>query len=319
MRAMLNMRSQDINAAIDDLNHALEVKPNDAETYDQRANYRMFVRQNELALKDYDAAISFGLKTEKVYTGRARVKADMGDYQAAIADYQTAIGVRPLFAAAHIGLAHVYERQGKTEQAIAHLENFLNQYEDYKKNKLPTVKGENFGDTVIIKREGAEKDGSQVFLSGTQRRVEIKANTPEELKMRTDQMEQRMNVAGAYLNLASMLIRQKSYDKALAAIEKSLEMNRGDWAALNTRGKILLEKGDINAAFADLDAAVRINSRNFSLYADRGIALLMQGKDAEAQQDFDRFLQMFPNGKDNLNKRIEEAKAKRAVQQPQQQ
>ncbi len=45
--------------------------------------------------------------------------------------------------------------------------------------------------------------------------------------------------------------------------------------------------------------------------ADKGILLLLQGKDAEAQKEFDKYLQIFPTAKENLNKRIEEAKQKR--------
>jgi hypothetical protein len=43
----------------------------------------------------------------------------------------------------------------------------------------------------------------------------------------------------------------------------------------------------------------------------RGLVLLAQGKDAEAEADFAKYLQMFPNGKEGLDKQIADVKAKR--------
>jgi tetratricopeptide (TPR) repeat protein len=314
MQASLRLFSQDIAGAIDSLNRAQEIKPNNAEIYYQRAEFRLFLRQNELALKDYDSAIVFGLKTEKVYAGRGGVKRDLGKFDEAIADYQTAIAIRPLFASAHIGLAITYKMQGNDDAEIAQLQGFADSYEDYKNGKFPKVKGEPLGASVTIKREGKEKNGSQIYLTGQQTRVDFKADTPEELEFRKDQMEQRMNVAAAYLNLALGYERRGDNDKALNSIEKSLGINPNDGAALGTRGKIRLNKGDVNGAMADFNVAVNSHHSPPTIYADRGIALLLQGKDAEAQKDFDKFLQAFPAGKENLEKRIVAAKEKRSLQ-----
>jgi tetratricopeptide (TPR) repeat protein len=315
MRSALRMMSRDVNGAIDELTRALEIKPNDAETYAIRADFLMFVRKNELALKDYDSAIAYGLKTEKAFTGRANIKRDMGDYDAAIADYQAAIALRPLYASAHIGLAVAFELQGKPDAATAQLEGFVNQYEEYKNGKLPKVKGEQIGEIVSIERKDDEKNGTETFLRGEQTRMEIKGNmTPEALQRLNEQMEQRMNAAVAYLNLASSYRRRNDFDKALATIEKSLAMKPGDPASIALRGGIRLDKGDVGGALEDLNEAIRRMPGNFAPLADRGIALLMQGKDAEAQKDFDKFLQMFPNGRENLNKRIAAVKEKRDVQ-----
>lgn len=314
MRSSLRMMTRDVNGAIDDLTRALEAKPDDAETYANRANLLMFVRKNELALKDYDSAIAHGLKTEKVFTGRGQIKRDMGEFDAAVVDFQAAIALRPLYASAYLGLAHTFELQGKTDAAKATLESFVNQYEDYKNGKLPKAKGEQIGEIITIEREGTEKNNSQVFMQGVQRRIEVKENsTPEDLQRQTEQMEQRMNAAAVYLNLASSYRRSSDPDKALATIEKSLAMNPSDPAATATRGAIRLDKGDVTGALGDLNYAIRQMPGNYTLLADRGIALLMQGKDAEAEKDFELFFQKFPKARETLIKRIAVAKEKRAA------
>ena len=50
---------------------------------------------------------------------------------------------------------------------------------------------------------------------------------------------------------------------------------------------------------------------------DKGILLLLQGKDDEAEKEFALHLRMFPNDQEFLNKKIGEAKKLRS-QQPQQ-
>ena len=86
---------------------------------------------------------------------------------------------------------------------------------------------------------------------------------------------------------------------------------------MGLRGKIKLDKGELADAIADFNAAIRMMPQVPGHYADRGIALLLQGKDSLAQSDFDKFLQIFPQGSPALNKRIAEAKEKLLQNPPQ--
>jgi regulator of sirC expression with transglutaminase-like and TPR domain len=48
-------------------------------------------------------------------------------------------------------------------------------------------------------------------------------------------------------------------------------------------------------------------------YRGRGLILLRQGKDAEAEKDFVKYLELFPTGKDSLAKEIEKIKEERSA------
>ncbi len=96
----------------------------------------------------------------------------------------------------------------------------------------------------------------------------------------------------------------------MATVEKGLQIDPTDYYAYETRGKIRIGTGDYNGAVADLSRSIQMMPSMGSKYLDRGIAYLMLGKNAEAQSDFDKFLQMFPRGKENMNKRIAEARQK---------
>ena len=310
MRASLYLFSGNIAGAVSDLDSAIEIKP-EAELYAQRANYKTFLRDTEGALKDFDYAISHGYKTDAAFIGRATLKRNSGDLDGAIADYRVAVGLNPDAAQAHVGLASTLDQKGETDSAISLLQDFLNRYEQKRNGKLPKSKMETTGQSVVIKDKKSEKEDNQIFLQGQQMTTNISANTKEEADKQLKKQETILNVSLAYANLAQMLERKGEFDDALLNVNKSISMFKGDFYPIGLRGKILLDKGDLQGAMTDLNAAIAKMPNIATHYTDRGIVFLLLGKDAEAQKDFDKYLQLAPSGADNLNKRIEEANQKK--------
>ena len=95
-----------------------------------------------------------------------------------------------------------------------------------------------------------------------------------------------------------MLERRGELDNALLNVNKSISIFKGDSYPIGLRGKILLSKGDLQGAMSDLNTAIRSMPSNAAHYADRGITLILLGKDTEAQKDFDKFLQLAPKAAD---------------------
>ncbi|MEK6662206.1 MAG: hypothetical protein AABY63_10035, partial [candidate division NC10 bacterium] len=73
--------------------------------------------------------------------------------------------------------------------------------------------------------------------------------------------------------------------------------------------------GDLTGAIADFDEAIELNSTYARAYGDRGITRLVQGKDAEAQQDFARCFDLDPGMRTVFEPLIEKARAKHAEKQ----
>ena len=90
-----------------------------------------------------------------------------------------------------------------------------------------------------------------------------------------------------------------------------LARNELDLSALNARREIYRKRNEPDKAVVDFTKAIKINSKFPPPYMSRGLILLSQSKDAEADADFTKYLQMFPNGKDALDKQIADVKAKR--------
>lgn len=62
---------------------------------------------------------------------------------------------------------------------------------------------------------------------------------------------------------------------------------------------------------ADFSKAIELDPRYTEAYASRGLILLARHLDADSQKDFDRYLQLNPAAKDNLDQHIKYAKYQR--------
>lgn len=314
MRANLRLTIGDLDGAISDYSAALEINPNAAKIYERRAQFRLFKRDSVGALKDYDAAITNGLKTERVYNGRGDIKRDIGDTEGAITDYKTALTINPSFASAHNGLAFMLEKNGDLDGAIAHMEEFLNSYESSRDGKLPKMNGKTSGTGVLIKREGNEKDGSQIFMTGEKVVASFTANSQEELDKYEVRLDQLSNLVIAYANLGRMYVKKNDFEKASESYEKGLKIRKGDFNIHKLRSELRVKKGDLPGAVEDLTIAVTSQMNTPDIHADKGMLLILQGKDAEAEKEFALHLQRFPTAKESVAKRFEEAKKLRASQ-----
>ncbi|HEX8129027.1 MAG TPA: tetratricopeptide repeat protein, partial [Pyrinomonadaceae bacterium] len=295
---------------------ALKVTPDNVSLYERRAMFRMFRRDSAGALQDYDAAIAHGLKTEKVYVGRAGIKRDMGDTEGAIADYRFALALNPNLAAAHNGLAFTLERKGEVDAAIAQLQDFLDRYEGKREGKLPSVQsqGKATGGGASVKREGKEADGSQVYLQTGEFMTTFKGNTPEELERQKARHEQLMHLASSYAALGRLYAKKNDPDRALATYEKGLKINQGDFSIRKARSEIRIRRGDLPGAIEDLKVVVNSHIGGPAVHLDKGLLLLLQGNDAEAEKEFALHRQMFPTSGEYMNGLIEDAKKLRARQ-----
>ena len=68
---------------------------------------------------------------------------------------------------------------------------------------------------------------------------------------------------------------------------------------------MLQQTGDLDGAIADFSRALELNPNIQVAYTNRGLALLLQGKDLEAQKDFEKLLTMTPGMKADLDGRIQ--------------
>ena len=96
--------------------------------------------------------------------------------------------------------------------------------------------------------------------------------------------------------------------EAIPYFDRAIRLNPRYAEAYTNRGIAWREMGDLSGAIADFDKAIELNP-NARANGDRGITRLVQGKDAEAQQDFARCFDLDPGMRTAL---IERTRAKHA-------
>lgn len=118
--------------------------------------------------------------------------------------------------------------------------------------------------------------------------------------------------AGPYINRGLAYADKGDLNAALADLNKAIKLQPGSVYAYQDRGEIYRKRNEPEKALADFNKAIKISAQFSPAYRSRGLVLLSQGKDAEAQPDFDKFLEMAaPSARDSLEKEIAEIKAKR--------
>lgn len=129
--------------------------------------------------------------------------------------------------------------------------------------------------------------------------IRLSNNLPDQLR------------AGPYINRGLAYSDKGDLDAGLADLNKAIKLQSNNVYAYQDRGQIYRKRNELDKAIADFTKAIKLNSKFPPAYMSRGLALLTQGKDAEADADFAKYLQMFPAGKDALDRQIADVKAKR--------
>ena len=104
-------------------------------------------------------------------------------------------------------------------------------------------------------------------------------------------------VAQAYSNRGFIKLNALDADSAIEDFTKAININPNEDGHYYRRGYARLIKEDLAEALNDLNKALTVvGSDNFSskseIYATRGIVKLLQGKNADAQMDFDECVKL---------------------------
>ena len=112
-------------------------------------------------------------------------------------------------------------------------------------------------------------------------------------------------------NEGTQLLNVGKAREAIPYFDRAIRLNPRYAEAYTNRGIAWREMGDLSGAIADFDKAIELNP-NARANGDRGITRLVQGKDAEAQQDFARCFDLDPGMRTVFESLIEKARAKHA-------
>jgi len=118
-RALLHLELGEDEAALEDLNKAIEQNPHFPEAFAARGNVLLSLGRPVSAVEDFNKALQFGLADEaSVYINRGLAYFQMDIHDLAEQDFQKALELDPESAAAWFNLGSLYLQQGRDEEAL---------------------------------------------------------------------------------------------------------------------------------------------------------------------------------------------------------
>jgi tetratricopeptide (TPR) repeat protein len=106
-----------------------------------------------------------------------------------------------------------------------------------------------------------------------------------------------------------------NFDKAIADLDVAIGKSSDPVKLYNVRGQAKFRKKDWNAAVIDYGIAIKLDPESPDAYFFRGLTLLNQSKDIDAQKDFDKFLGFAPDKKAFLEQWVQKTKQERTIKQ----
>jgi len=216
--------------------------------------------------------------TAKAYTNRGVVRYEKGDVDGAIDDFNNAIEINP-------GLAAPYSNRGTARRLKGDLRGALADFD--RSLTIDRRLVEAYNNRGTLRQDLGDSDGALADLN------QAIALNPR--------------LAEAYYHRGYLEIDRKDFRQAILDFDRAIKLKPGlDWA-YQGRGTARMNLGDLDGAIADFSRALKLNPNEVA-YTNRGLALLLQGKDLEAQKDFEKLLAMAPGMKADLDGRIKLAK-----------
>lgn len=306
------MYAKDYEGARADLTSAAQIKPDDYQLYVNRSELRSkFKKELTGALSDIDMAEKAGLRAALSSGHRAIIKRDQKDYRGAISEYEKALKVEPDLVSNAIELTWLIMGLDGLTAGSVRLDNFLSDYNQRHADKLPKVTGEKViknSPPVKYTNQSGEKESVNVIRHT---KMDLAANSIDDLIKKQGLVAEARSLAEAFALLGSIYIKINEHQKALDSLGTALVIHRNQDNAYGLRSLVYIDRKEFDAAIKDLDQAIKIVDLPF-YYFNRGIAYLLKGDEKRARKDFDKYIELDPEGKANLEKQIAEAKQKNA-------
>lgn len=116
---LIKSEEGDLNGAIAEFNHVIELNPKDEIAYYNRGLLEANKGDLDKAIADINRAIQLGPKFARAYNDRGTIKAAKKDINGAIEDFSHAIRLSPEFVDAYINLGSAEADRGNLDEAIA--------------------------------------------------------------------------------------------------------------------------------------------------------------------------------------------------------
>jgi tetratricopeptide (TPR) repeat protein len=246
--------------AINEFTDAIEAAPNWAEGYVGRGLVYASIKRNNAALDDLDRAIQLDDDDADLYAGwRGYVLIELGEYNRAIADCTRAIELNPRSSVAYNNRAYALASTGRYDEALAdyaraialdpsepiYYSNRRNIYEDQGNWQL-VVMDNDLGYGLEAAQRNELSDAVSYFMKAINEESPLHPNDPT-------------LYAYAHYNLGLLQVRFGNPDLALQEFGEAITLAPDFAHAYNAQGDVYASQGEWEMAFERYDTALQID------------------------------------------------------------
>jgi tetratricopeptide (TPR) repeat protein len=299
-RAIARFRAGDYAAAVEAIPEARTTGPDLPDSYFFEGMAHAYLGDLETAADLLQQGLAQAPDVAALHAGLGYVYYHQGEVEAARAENQQAKQLDPRLLMPYLNLAEDYRASGEFEAALAEVEAAL-AYEPYNVEAL-AAQGETYLAAGRADR-AAEIGRLAVYIDPTaESAVLLLAKARAELGQYGEAvaaLEDYLALvdsgnASVWTQLANVRLLQGDEPMALDAYHRALVLTDGAPEVYAARGLLLLQKGDFQAAYDDLDLALR-ESDDPATQLGRGQAALALGDAQQALDDAEAVLAQTPD------------------------
>lgn len=284
----------DLEGALQEFDHALQINPQFAEAYYRRGVVRFDLGNHSGAIEDYTLALQLNCENIESYFGRALARLAIAQPTKALEDVKHILNIKPNHAPAYSLQATAYRKLGDTQAAIASLKGAAQIYLEQK----DTVNCRRCLDTI-----------SQ--LQATQRRAVMATEIENFLESAVNKVKQGQYQAAledfnwllqvdpqnakTFCYRGMVHCKLGNYQGAIQDLAQAMQLNPQDAEVRNHRGLVRLELRDYRGAIEDFTQLLHSDPKNIEACINRGHAYHKQGNYRQAIEDYSRALTLQPN------------------------
>lgn len=289
---------------------ALELDPDQAETYALRGQVYYHARQLPEAAADCAAAIERGHRQDQIYYIRAIALDGVGRLEEALAACSMALHLNPQHAGAYNSRGLIRGQLGRLEEALEDFSAAIRLAPDwflpyqyraqiaYSRGQLDAALTDYDAAVKLVNDaapEAAELQGDPIVALLYCRRGDARYDQFLEAEAEADFSEARRHepaTAAGYLG--DMWARRGNFDRALEEFGQLVELCPQDAQSYLRRGHILEVRGDFERAILDYSAAIRLQPDEESGYLHRARVRHRQGRLDDSLMDLSEHLRLHP-------------------------
>jgi tetratricopeptide (TPR) repeat protein len=262
-----------IAEAIEHYELAIARQPNSAAAHTSFGNALRVAGRHDEAIRHYDYASRLRPDLPEPHVNLGMLYQQLKNHDEAIASFRRALEAQPDFAPAHNGLGVALESQGKSAEAIASFREAIRLQPDY---------------VEAHSNLGASLGELGKATAGVTAVSEGRAELERAVALDPDFAQAHGNLGKLLMGLnTEPLAADELTRTARKALERALELKPDFVEARANLAKLLGEQGDLAAALAHYDEALRQDPSSAATHNNRALTLLLSGDFARGWPEYE--------------------------------